>query len=399
MAFCKISTDWSNGQEFVEEHLRVMAVEIGMKRMQFNQLLRHTTHLLTLAAAYAILVAMPGRAAEFDNGQFSFMKDIFRKIIVLTALIVGYPGGVFAEDLDPFAIAIPESSKGPVVPLEKGYLVEEIRDGIYWVTNGVYQSMFMTTGHGIVVVDAPPSIGQNLLRAIRDVSEEPITHMVYSHSHKDHIGAAGLLPKQIEIIAHEEVKEILTNAKDPNRPLPTVVFNKKYQLTVGNKTLYLSYPGEGHSSGNIFIYAQKQKILMLVDVVFPGWVPFANLGMADDVKGIRRILDQSLDYDFDTLIGGHVTRLGNRRDVILLKQYVDDLDKHAAQARNEIEFSEIAEENGGYSHMWHLYNLYYEKVAKRCAELTIPKYLDTLADVASYTEQNCFWMNMSDEME
>jgi hypothetical protein len=138
---------------------------------------------------------------------------------------------------------------------------------------------------------------------------------------------------------------------------------------------------------------------MLVDVVFPGWVPFANLGMADEVKGIRRILDQSLDYDFDTLIGGHVTRLGNRRDVILLKQYVDDLDKHAAQARNEIEFSEIAEENGGYSHMWHLYNLYYEKVAKRCAELTIPKYLDTLADVASYTEQNCFWMNMSGDME
>ena len=99
------------------------------------------------------------------------------------------------------------------------------------------------------------------------------------------------------------------------------------------------------------------------------------------------------------MIGGHVTRLGTRQDVVLLTHYIDDLDKNAAQARSEIDFSTIAEENGGYSHMWHLYNLYYKKIAKRCAELTIPKYLDTLADVASYTEQNCFWMNMSDDME
>lgn len=335
------------------------------------------------------------------------MKDFIYRIIMLTTLIVGVSGGasggvsgaVVAKDIDPMTIAIPESSKGPAVPPEKGYLVEEIRDGIYWVTNGAYQSMFMTTGQGIIVVDAPPSIGQNLLRAIRDVSAEPITHLIYSHSHKDHIGAAGLLPKQIKIIAHENVREILAHAKDPNRPLPTAVFTTEYQLTVGNKTLQLSYPGEGHSSGNIFIYAQKQKILMLVDVVFPGWVPFANLGMADEVTGIRRILDRTLDYDFDTLIGGHVTRLGTRQDVVLLTDYIDDLDHNAAQARSEITFASIAEDNGGYSHMWHLYNLYYKKIAQRCAELTIPKYLDTLADVASYTEQNCFWINMSDDME
>ena len=327
------------------------------------------------------------------------MKLILRQVLSFLFIAFIYSEVVLSETIDPLSVSIPDSSKGPAIPAEKGYWVDEINDGIYWVTNGAYQSMFMTTGSGIIVVDAPPSIGPNILLAIKSVSQEPITHMVYSHSHKDHIGAAATLPGIHTIIAQESVKTILLDANDSNRPLPTVTFKEEYTLTVGNKTLQLSYPGEGHSSGNIFIYAKKQKVLMLVDVVFPGWAPFAYLGMADEVKGVRKSLDLALTYDFDTFIGGHVTRLGNRQDITTLQHYINDLDKNAAQARSEIAFSTIAKESGGYTHLWHLYNLYYQRIAKRCAELTIPLYLDTLADVASYTEQNCFWMNMSDDME
>ena len=47
---------------------------------------------------------------------------------------------------------------------------------------------------GVIVVDAPPSIGENILAAIAEVTDEPITHVIYSHSHADHIGAAGIYP-------------------------------------------------------------------------------------------------------------------------------------------------------------------------------------------------------------
>src|SRR4051812_49232569 len=53
---------------------------------------------------------------------------------------------------------VPEASRGPAIP-EVGYLVEEIRDGLYWVTDGAYQAMFLTTGEGVILVDAPPSLG------------------------------------------------------------------------------------------------------------------------------------------------------------------------------------------------------------------------------------------------
>lgn len=73
---------------------------------------------------------------------------------------------------------VPESALGPQIDFSKGYLVEEISDGLFWVTEGAYQAMFLVTGEGVIVVDAPPSIGQNYLNAINEVTDEPITHVI-----------------------------------------------------------------------------------------------------------------------------------------------------------------------------------------------------------------------------
>jgi len=72
---------------------------------------------------------------------------------------------------------IPDSAFGPAIP-EKGYFVEELGDGLYWVTEGVYHVMFLTTGEGVIVVDAPPSMGDKILQAIAETTDEPITHVI-----------------------------------------------------------------------------------------------------------------------------------------------------------------------------------------------------------------------------
>jgi glyoxylase-like metal-dependent hydrolase (beta-lactamase superfamily II) len=45
--------------------------------------------------------------------------------------------------------------------------------------------MFLVTDEGVVAVDAPPSTGQNYLKAIAEVTDKPITHVIYSHAHLD----------------------------------------------------------------------------------------------------------------------------------------------------------------------------------------------------------------------
>ncbi len=124
----------------------------------------------------------------------------------------------------PEAAPVPASAMGPAIPFDKGYLVEEIEDGLYWVTDGTNQAMFLTTGDGVIVVDAPPSIGENFLKAIAEVTDEPVTHFIYSHYHKDHGGGAGMFPDDSTYISHEQTAAQLALANDPDRPVPTVTF-------------------------------------------------------------------------------------------------------------------------------------------------------------------------------
>ena len=92
------------------------------------------------------------------------------------------------------AAPLPDAAKGVPISPDKGYYVKEIKDGLYWVTEGVYNTMFLTTGQGVIVVDAPPSFGDKLLKAVAEVTKEPITYVIYSHAHADHIGGAARYP-------------------------------------------------------------------------------------------------------------------------------------------------------------------------------------------------------------
>ena len=161
---------------------------------------------------------------------------------------------------------------GPVIP--KGYLVEEIRNGLFWITDGVFNTIFLVTNEGVIAVDAPPSIGKNYLKAISEVTDKPITHVIYSHDHIDHIGSAGMFPKNAVISLKR--KPLLNYKSQYSGHECYYCSTNTYESFSNNYTLdwepnpRLDYYGDNHLPGNIFIYAPKQKVLMLVDVIFPG---------------------------------------------------------------------------------------------------------------------------------
>lgn len=289
------------------------------------------------------------------------------------------------------AAPVPETVRGPAVDPQKGYFVEEIRDGVYWVTEGAYQVMFLTTGQGVIVVDAPPSIGENVMNAIAEVTAEPVSHVIYSHSHSDHIGAANMYPAEAEIIAHEEVANILRRHGDPRRPLPTVTFSDGYTLEVGNQKLLLEYKGVSHEPGNIFVYAPRQKVLMFVDVIFPGWVPFKNMAMTEDPLGCLQSHDHVLEYDFETIVAGHLTRLGTPEDVRVQREYMHDV-KHACErALRSVNWMDLAQETG-WENLWLLFDMYLDRIAQTAAAEVVPKWTGRLGAADVFTEDHCWVM-------
>ena len=181
-----------------------------------------------MALALEGIISFPTAAALVERGWGTIIENS-ENMQVLASMF-----DIHAEKMRT-AVPLPETAMGPQIDFSKGYLVEEIKDGLYWVTEGAYQAIFLTTGEGVIAVDAPPSIGENYLKAIEEVTDEPITHVIYSHTHKDHVGAMNMFPDDAIYIAHQEAAETLSKRNDPNRPLPTVTFEDTYTLYVGTQ--------------------------------------------------------------------------------------------------------------------------------------------------------------------
>ena len=104
----------------------------------------------------------------------------------------------------------------------------------------------------------------------------------------------------------------------------------------------------------IYSFMHQNKEIMLVDIVFPGWIPFAYLAIAKDTAGFIQAHDIALNnnYDFDTIVAGHLTRLGTRADVEVQREFVTDLEKKAADANQNVTFSGIANQVGSFDNPW-----------------------------------------------
>src|ERR1700756_504695 len=186
----------------------------------------------------------------------------------------------------PVYAPIPASALGPALN-DKGYYTGRVERNLYWVTDGVYQSAFLTTKDGVVLFDAPPTIGGNIQRAVDEVAaangvSNKVTHLIYSHHHADHAGASSLFGKNVTRIGHEETRKLLLRDDDPARPPPEETFQDRRTLEIGGERIELAWHGSNHSPDNIFIHLPDHDALMLVDIVNVGWAPFAVANLSED---------------------------------------------------------------------------------------------------------------------
>ncbi len=293
-------------------------------------------------------------------------------------------------------LEVNSSAKGAPVDPDKGYRLQQLGKGLYMITDNAYQSMFMEYETGVVVVDAPPPYARHIATAIAGVTKKPITHVVYSHGHIDHIGGTKQLnlPQSTTIIAHEETKRLLLRANDPNRPVPTVTFKDNYTLKAGSQTLELSYRGIAHEPGNIFIYAPAQKTLMVVDVVFPGWMPWRRFALAKDIPGYFAQVAEINQMQWDVLMSGHVERTGTHEDVALQLEFMNDLKTTAMQA---LQFTKPGEglDPADRTNPWAVFDNYIDRVVIQCVNALTPKWSTKLAGYDVYIWDQCYAMEQS----
>src|SRR3977135_917689 len=117
-----------------------------------------------------------------------------------------------AEHLPDYA-PVPRAALGPALN-EQGDYVGRVERNLYWVTDGTHTSPFLTNSAGVVLLDAPPTIGHSIQRAVDEIASangvsNEVTHLIYSHHHADHAGASSLFAKSAARIGHEETRRLL----------------------------------------------------------------------------------------------------------------------------------------------------------------------------------------------
>ena len=287
---------------------------------------------------------------------------------------------------------IPDQALGPALNAQ-GYYVGRVEGNLYWLTDGAYQSAFLTTRDGVVLFDAPPSIGGNIQRAVDEIASangvtNKITHLVYSHHHADHIGASALFDRRVTRIGHEETRRLLLRDDDPTRPPNEETFQDHRTLKIGGERIDLAWYGANHSPDNIMIHLPDHEALMLVDVVNPGWVPAYLANFSQDIPGYLEAPANALAYSWSHFIGGHLGRLGTREDVTVHQQYMADLvasAKHAIDTIDPSSFFTKYREN-----LWAATRELLDATAAAAAKPVIEKYTGVLAAADVFTESTAY---------
>jgi glyoxylase-like metal-dependent hydrolase (beta-lactamase superfamily II) len=294
-----------------------------------------------------------------------------------------------AATLPDFA-PVPPAALGPALDAQ-GFHVGRVERNLYWVTDGVYTSAFLTTPDGVVLLDAPATIGHNLQRAVDQIAAENgvsnrVTHLVYSHHHADHLGASALFGRDVVRIGHAEARRLLLGYADPTRPPPDLTFQDRYTLRVGGERIELAWHGTNHAADNVFIHLPDHDTLMLVDVVLPGWVPIYNVNVSTDIPGFVDAPRLALSYPWQHYIGGHMGRLGTRDDVVVHQQYFADMADSVRTSLATVDPTPFFMRYG--ANTWAAVKTYLDTVTEHAAAPVVEKYTGVLAAADVFTASN-----------
>jgi glyoxylase-like metal-dependent hydrolase (beta-lactamase superfamily II) len=274
-----------------------------------------------------------------------------------------------------------------VINPEKGVETRKVADGVYVVTDGVWQSAFAVTGAGVVVFDAPETYAARIRAEIAAVTSQPITTLVFTHIHKDHIGGSTAFAdiKGLEIVALTGVASFLAEKKDPNRLVPTRTFDDQLVLDRGGMRIELRAAHYHSDEGDLIVYIPRARFLMAIDTLAPGYGPFMGFDITSNFHEYLRVFDVLLKYDFDVFVGGHLTHVGNRADVEVAREFARDVYETVKRVHRETDlmavFAETAQQVGGFDNKYLLFKRFLDVVTARATAEIEQRWMNRLAGI------------------
>ena len=225
------------------------------------------------------------------------MRDVNRSFVVAAAfcvvaavIVVGGLSGQEAEPLD----------------------IQEVKDGLYVVTGPGGNVGVRVTGDGVVLVDNKFERNHDAIMGhVQSVTDQPITYVMGTHHHGDHMGGNPLFSSHAQIIGHQNNRDNMIRGEQPSPP--TIVFADETSIFVGDAEVRAYHFGQGHTNGDAIIYFPDLGTIHGGDLLH-GIAPFIDYGNGGSSKAWVTTLEGALELEWDTAIPGH-GELMTRSDV------------------------------------------------------------------------------------
>lgn len=222
--------------------------------------------------------------------------------------------------------------------------------------NFISNAGFVVTPAGVVVIDAlgSPQLARELLEAIARVTPQPVTHVVVTHYHADHIyGLQEFRRRGAKIVAHRAALEYIHSDTAASRlqasraelgpwidartelVTPDQWLDGPGELLVGGTRLVLQPVGPAHTPEDLVVFLPAERVLFAGDLVFRGRIPF--VGQADSRQWIAA-LDTLLKMDPLVVVPGHgALSTSARADMELTRDYLAFLREAMGAAARDME--------------------------------------------------------------
>ena len=192
--------------------------------------------------------------------------------------------------------------------------VQKIKDNLFVLTGGGGNTAVFVQANGVTVVDTKnPGWGQPILAKIKELTNKPVTTIINTHTHGDHVSGNVAFPAAVQIVTHSNTRQNMDKMKifgeSKGAGLPTRAFSDYQVLGTGNDRVELRYFGRGHTNGDAWVFFPALRVVHAGDI-FPGkQVPILDGNNGGSGFEMPRTLSlaHSMLGDVDTIIPGHST--------------------------------------------------------------------------------------------
>jgi glyoxylase-like metal-dependent hydrolase (beta-lactamase superfamily II) len=191
--------------------------------------------------------------------------------------------------------------------------IEKMAANLYRIPGQGGATAVYLAANGVVLVDTKlANNGQAILERVKSVTDKPITMIVNTHTHGDHVGSNMFFPANVEIVAHENTKAniekmpVYQDAANKNG-MPDRTYKDRLSLLSGNDTIDLYYFGPAHTNGDTFVVFRNLRVMHAGDVFANTAQPLidVNNGGSGLTYGETIGKAASAIKNVDTVITGH----------------------------------------------------------------------------------------------